>query len=90
MHIVSLPEKAFDVFLWRALINIGVKYDKKVNVADSFRKLHFKWEERERFEKKKKGERENEISIAREGCREGVADAGVSTYVSLLGFNVGQ
>lgn len=41
-------------------------------MGDSFRKLNFKLTERERFEKKKKGERENVISIAREGCREGV------------------
>lgn len=30
------------------------------------------------------------ISIAREGCRKGVDDAVVSTYISLLGLNLGQ
>lgn len=91
MYVVSLPAKAFDLFLWRILINTGSEYDKKVNVEDPYRKLNFKWKGRERFEKKTKGKRENMISIAREGCREEVADTVVITYIiNLLRLSLRQ
>lgn len=87
---VTLPEKAFNLFLWRILINTGNEYD-KVNVGDSFRKLNFKWKEMEGLEKKKKREKEIVISIVREGWRWGeMDDSALSTRIGLLELSLRQ
>lgn len=85
-----MPEKAFNLFLRRILINTGNEYDKKVNVGDSFRKLNFKWKEMEGLEKKKKREKEIVILIVR-GWRWGeMDDSALSTRTGLLELSLRQ